>query len=337
MLDIGAVLPKMLKSLDRKAVASAADGALERSSTRDAVSKTANEVLGRDQLKLGGSLRRMPTDGLAKSAGQRSLLASAQTEASAPGAFVLSAQNADFRKALGQTIDPKRQQFITALQGNRDIMSKFDSWESLTPTDKVATLKQVADLQGQVMGFTPPPILTKAGVPKDGMLGFFAPDERGGLGSVTVFPAAMAKTDKWTPLVTITHEMQHAHQDQIVKAAANGAIKEGTPESILARGFANADQGIEKVGGEDNLTYGDYAHLNNEFDSFRFGNSVGTVISKGEADTSGLGFVDAQFDTTGKPLVDLEQLAAQVGPNNLLDAVNQKEEAYIKSLQTRTA
>ena len=332
-MAISDLLPQVFRGLRRDAsdALTPADRAIARDASTGASRQAAAKVFGSDQF-----IRRFDVQDAASGA-QRKLLASAAVEGKDPSAFVLSPDNADFRSALAQVIDPNRQKFIAAIKGNPDLMNKFQNWNTLAQADQVATLKQVSDLEGQVMGFTPPPIVTKPGVPGDGTLGFFAPDPQGGLGSVTLFPDAIAKADNWTPLVTISHEMEHAHQDQIVKAAAAGQFAAGSPEATLAKGFSSADQGIEQVGGENKLNYGDYAHLNNEYDAFRFGNPTGAVVSDGAANTSDLGFVDAQFDKTGAPLLDINQLAQQVGPDNLLSAVNQKELAFIKALQQKTA
>lgn len=259
-------------------------------------------------------------------------LANAAVEGKAPGAFILTAQSKAFLAAESSQADGQRRDLARQIAGNSGVMGAFGQWDGQSQTDKLNVLKQIAEMEGRVMGFQPPPMTTKSGVPSDGTMAYFAP-ARDGIGSVTLFPAAIAKGDRWAAIATVTHEMRHAYQFQLVEKASKNGIAKGSVDYTLALGFYQADMMINKAGGEDKFSYGDYCHLNNEWDAFATGNMIASIVSKGEADTSGLGFADVQFSASGSPLISLSALAAKAGEDGLLDAVNQAEVQYVKQHQ----
>jgi hypothetical protein len=251
-------------------------------------------------------------------------LANAAFEAKSPAAYILSAESADFLKAEYSQADSQRQQLAKRITGDSSVSGAFKSWETQSDDNKMAALKQIANLEGEVMGFTVPPMNTKSGVPADGTMAFFA-GAHDGIGSVTLFTEAIAKGDKFAAIATVTHEMRHAYQFQLVQKAAKKKIQQGSTDYTLAVGFFQADKAIGAAGGEDNFSYGDYCHLNNEWDAFATGNMVAAIVSQGKANTSGLGFIDVQYKADGTPYLPLAALAAKVGAGKLLDAVNQVE------------
>jgi hypothetical protein len=274
---------------------------------------------------MGTHKRRSPKK--ANEEGQGSLdkfLANAAFEAKSPAAYILSAESAEFLKAEYSQADSQRQQLAKRIAGDSSVSSAFASWDSQSDDNKMAALKQIANLEGQVMGFTVPPMNTKSGVPADGTMAFFA-GARDGVGSVTLFTEAIAKGDKFAAIATVTHEMRHAYQFQLVQKAAKKKLAQGSTDMALAIGFYQADKAIGAAGGEDNFSYGDYCHLNNEWDAFATGNMVAAIVSQGKANTSGLGFVDVQYKADGTPYLPLSALVAKVGAAKLLDAVNQVE------------
>ncbi|MDB5096952.1 MAG: hypothetical protein JWM80_1373 [Cyanobacteria bacterium RYN_339] len=256
-------------------------------------------------------------------------LCNAATEAKAPEGFVLSKETQDFRKAMDGQGDKQRMALAKQIAGDQTVMGAFGNWSKLSEKDQMATLDRVVAMEGKVMDFTPPPMSTATGVPETGTLAYFQ-GGRDGIGKVVLYPEAIAKGDRWTALATVTHEMRHAYQFQLVMKAANKKIAEGTVDMTLAYGFYQANQVISKVGGEDNLSYGDYSHLNNEYDAFATGNMIAAVVSKGEANTSGLGFVDVQYKPSGEPYAGLAFIESKVGAAKLLEALNNLELKIIK-------
>ncbi|HEY9854755.1 MAG TPA: hypothetical protein V6D05_03390, partial [Stenomitos sp.] len=266
----------------------------------------ASPSLGVDRMSLGGTVRR---------------LFSRDPEVKHPDAFALTPEEDAFREAVQATLEPQRRRLADAILHDSDVMANLNRWETLDSATQLATLRRVADLQGRVMGFTPPAFDTKPGIPSNGTLGYFAPSNN----SVTVYPEAMAKAGKWAPFVTIVHEMEHAHQFAMIQQAKAQPPKQGTPESTVVSGFAQSMRINEK-----GLEYQDYAHLNVEFDAFQTGNQVAAIVSHGQADTRFLGTVDEQYDARGNARLDLEALEQQVGVKNLRQAVVQEQEKFLR-------
>jgi hypothetical protein len=235
---------------------------------------------------------------------------------------VLTADTADFRKVEFAQAEKQRRKLATQLAADAVVMKAFAGWDGQTEQGKLDTLTRVAQIQGRVMGFVPPAMSTKPGVPEGGTLAYFQGD-RDGIGKVVLYPQAIAKGDRWAALATVTHEMRHAYQFQLVMKAANRQVAEGTPDMELAYGFYQANMVISKVGGEDKLSYGDYSHLNNEYDAFAVGNQVASIVSQGQANTGALGFVDVQYRADGSAYAGLDALEAKYGASKLLDAINQ--------------
>lgn len=258
-----------------------------------------------------------------------SVLQNAEMEAKAPAGFALMPESAEFRQVIESRAEQDRLTLARAILADSNVMNSFADWQRESSSQQVATLEAVAAIEGKTFGFTPPPLKSASGVPSDGTLGYFMP-ARSGIGAVTIYPTAIARGDKWQALDVIVHEMRHAYQDQLMHAAAAGRLAEGTPDRTLAEAYYQSQLVISKVGGEDNLSYGDYAHLNMEFDSFETGNKVAEMVSRGEADTSHLGYVDTQYTAAGSAQVDLASLESRVGADGLLDAVNQLEEKLLK-------
>ncbi|HEY9721974.1 MAG TPA: hypothetical protein V6D47_08155 [Oscillatoriaceae cyanobacterium] len=258
-----------------------------------------------------------------------SVMQNAKVEAEAPAGFALMPDSAQFRQIIESQAERDRQSLAQAILADRDVMNSFENWTDESSSQQVATLKAVGAIEGQIFKFTPPPLKSASGVPSDGTLGYFMPAKRG-IGSVTIYPTAIARGDKWQALDVIVHEMRHAYQDQLMLQASNGQLAEGTTGRTLAEAYYQSQLVISKVGGEDNLSYGDYAHLNMEFDSFETGNKVAEMVSRGQADTSHLGYVDTQYDSKGRAQVDLASLESRVGADGLLDAVNQLEAKILK-------
>jgi hypothetical protein len=267
------------------------------------------------------SPKRVPYVGAGKTA--RSTPCNAAVEARTPLGFVLTPQAAEFRRAEEMLGDVQRLKLAQTLANTPTLVNAFQNWDRTAPEAKLAVLKLLAAVEGEVFKFTPPPIKLKGGVPEDGMLAYY--DGSDCVGTVFLYPSAIEQGDPWMAMATVLHEMRHAYQNQLAIRGSKRQLKSGSPEESLAYGFAQSYSAINQVGGEDKLSYGDYCHLCMEWDAFATGNMVTSIVSKGAIDTSGMGFIDLQFDELGDSLAPLGSLEGRVGPARLLDAVNRAQ------------
>lgn len=271
--------------------------------------------------------KRAPYLGADKNAPFAKTACNATVEAETPLGYVLTPQSAEFRRAEASLGDPQRLALARALMNTPSVMTAFHAWDRTPGATKLAVLKTVAAVEGQVFNFTPPPITCKTGVPSNGTMAYFYGSDC--IGQIVLYPDAIETGDPWMGMATILHEMRHAYQNQLAVRGSKHALKAGTAEETLAYGFAQSCSALAQVGGESKLSYGDYCHLCMEWDAFATGNMVTTIVSQGEVDTSGLGFIDLQFDATGAPLMSLQSLEAQVGPGKLADAVNRAQQGAL--------
>jgi hypothetical protein len=66
-------------------------------------------------------------------------------------------------------------------------------------------------------------------------------------------------------------------------------------------------------------------HLNAEYDAFQTGNQVAALLSGGQLDTLGYGFVTTQYDKNGKATFDPLGFSVEAAGRDLIAAVNQAE------------
>jgi hypothetical protein len=270
---------------------------------------------------------RLDTEGAGR---QRKYLANAASEMQTPDAFALTPQTDAFRKAEEAHANSQRIELARRIEADSNVMAAFDDWKNQSDDARLEVLKRISAIEGETMGFTVPPMSPKNGIPKDGTLAYFDAGNTKGIGQVVLYPKAIGKGDKWSAIATVTHEMRHAYQWQLEMKGAKHQLTAGTVDEILAAGFSQADKVIDSAGGEDNLSYGDYSHLCNEYDAFATGNLVAKLVSHGAADTSILGFVDVQYNASGAPKASLLSLEAKFGITNLIKAVNDAQQAEDK-------
>ncbi len=250
------------------------------------------------------------------------LAAHPSVELRSPQAFTLTIEARPFLQALSRAVEPQRRQLAARLLADPAIVNGLAVWERSNTTAQLAVLKRVAAIEGEVMGFTVPPLLEQAGSPpQQGMMAYYQPGVSD-IGKVVLYPTSIARGGKYLALATLVHEMRHAGQYQLVQAADNTLSAD---ERTLATTFGNTWDAMQLLGGEGQLAYGDYAHLSVEFDAFQTGNEVAAIVSQGTFDSLGFGFVDADFDAKAKPTLDLFDLAQRLAGSELISNVNQAE------------
>ena len=249
-------------------------------------------------------------------------------EEGTPTAFALSSQAAPFLEALQQKVQPMRIELAHAIEGDQTISQGLANWEATSGSAQLSILERVASLEAQVMGCQVPPLVDQPGqadVP--GTMAYFDPSQ-GDIGQVVIYPDEIAQGGQWLALATVVHEMRHAAQYQLLNAVdgqGTGAPDTDPQDLTLANAYASAWQAMSSTGGETQLSYGDYAHLNVEYDAFQTGNEVSALVSGGQFDAMGYGFVDTHFSAVGKPDLDVTSLAFRVDGVGLITDVNEAE------------
>ena len=72
------------------------------------------------------------------------------------------------------------------------------------------------------------------------------------------------------------------------------------------------------------MSYGDYVHLDVEFDAFQTGNEVAEIMS-GTFNALGSGFVDVQYNAKDAPSYDISSLITTMAQPDLVGAINKAE------------
>lgn len=251
--------------------------------------------------------------------------AHASVEAQAPTAFVLTSNGTGFVAALDRNVKPLRTTLASTLAADTTVMQGLNGWSSLTTKNRLAVLQRVAALEGQVMNCQVPPVVaSSASPPVSGMMAFYQPGDSD-IGQVTLYSSSLASGDKYLALATLVHEMRHAAQFQMVLADQGSKLQATTDEHLLATNYAAAWSAMDSLGGESDLAYGDYVHLDVEFDAFQTGNEVASLVSGGSFDATGSGFVDVQYSKSDAPVFDLSSLMPQFETTDVTGAVNLAE------------
>jgi hypothetical protein len=260
-----------------------------------------------------------------------SVAAHASVETVAPLAFVLTPASAAFVQALDAAAEPERLELAKRLKADTTITSAIANWSRAGSTGRLAMLRRVAAIEGEVMGCQVPTVTeeTSANAPS-GMLAYFQADS-GGVGEITIYSNAIASGGGYLALSMVVHEMRHAAQYQLVNA---DQAKLTADQRTLATGYRTAWETVNALGGESKLSYGDYVHLAVEFDAFQAGNQVATLMSGGSFDQRGSGFVDTQYGVGGEPTLDLGTMIGNFSASELTGAVNL---AQAKAEPARTA
>jgi hypothetical protein len=246
-----------------------------------------------------------------------------------PQAFTLSDQSEPFLTALDQHVAPQRQTLAQQLASDPIVSAGLTNWDRAGATGQFRTLQRVAALQGSVMGCRVPSITEDRGEPdRPGMMAYYQPDQTG-IGQIVLYPRAIAQGGKYLAVATVVHEMRHAVQFQLA-TSRSAVTKPGG--ATLAPAYAQAWRAMGELGGEGQLSYGDYAHLTIEYDAFQTGNQVATLLSRGEYDGMGCGFVDAQYrNEKAVPALRLLPMMQKLTGANLAATVNKAQYLAVKA------
>jgi hypothetical protein len=248
--------------------------------------------------------------------------AHAEIQALAPSAFALMPDSLPFVQALSRSVEPLRLQLAQGLAADPTVRQGLAGWDRLDNNGRLALLQRAGQFEAQVMSFSAPPIAmstTPAASPK--LMAIFDPAE-GSLGQITIYPAAVARGAGYLALSTLVHEMRHAAQYQMIKGDLSVQAADSGDAEALAAGYAAAWQAMDTLGGQSRLSYGDYAHLNVEFDAFQTGNQVAAIVSQGQFDQMGFGFVDSQYQPTAAPVFNLLSATSRMAGSELVASVN---------------
>jgi hypothetical protein len=253
------------------------------------------------------------------------LAAHVSVQLGTPAAYALSTQSKPYLAALGRVMDPMRRTLADRLAADATVTQGLASWERSTATAQLNVLKRIAAIEADVMACDEPSIVARTGASgQTGLMAYYQP-AASGVGEIVIYTDAVAKGGKYMAVSTLVHEMRHAAQDQLVQANTRLMSGLDADQKTLASAYSAAWQAMNAQGGESSLAYGDYTHLNVEYDAFQTGNMVASILSKGAFDDNGFGFVDTHYSATGTADLDLEALADANTGANLVAAVNKAE------------
>lgn len=254
-----------------------------------------------------------------------SLAAHASVELGTPAAYALSPQGTGFLEALDRVVEPMRLTLAGRLKADSAVTSGLSSWERSTNAQRLAVLQRVATIEGEVMNCSVPTIVGQSGSSgQTGLLAYYQPAAIGN-GQVVIYTDAIAKSGKYMAVATLVHEMRHAAQDQLIQQSQGFMVTMDGDDRTLATAYSASWQAMNALGGEAGLAYGDYTHLNVEFDAFQTGNEVAAILSAGQFDATGIGFVDTHYTASGTVGLDLTALSGTTSGAALVAAVNKAE------------
>lgn len=247
-----------------------------------------------------------------------------------PKAFALTAESSTFLDALARTVEPKRRTLAERLAADSTVTEAVTRWTRMSGQARLDALKRVADLEGEVMGFTVPPITPSSdNAGQQSVQAYFQP-ANDGVGTIVVFTNALASANAYRAIATVVHEARHAAQFQLAFGEHTQALS--GDEQVLGDAYASAWQFTNELGDESKLAYGDYTHLTAEYDAFQTGNEVAAILSGGQLTTVGYGFVDMQYDRNGTPVADPAALDPRASGRDLIAAINAAEYQYERAL-----
>lgn len=245
-------------------------------------------------------------------------------ELATPEAYALTPQSLPFLEALSRTVDPLRRTLASDLLADSTVTSALSNWNALGASDQLAALTRVEQLEAQVMNCQAPPISEQTGAPpQTGLMAYFEASASGGIGQIVIYPQAIAQGGVTLAIATLVHETRHAAQYQLVQQDQANPLTGDA--HILAQAYNASWQLMNQLGSEDSLAYGDYAHLNVEYDAFQTGNEVTAMLFGSQFNPLGIGFVDTHYSQTGTPDFDLLTYAQQYSGVQLFAAVNSAE------------
>lgn len=238
-----------------------------------------------------------------------------------PLAFVLTAQARPFLAALEAKVVPMRQTLAERLAADATVSTGLSGWDRAATDAKMATLTRVAQIEAEVMGCAVPAIAKKVPTAADtGLMAYYQPAAFGA-GTITLYTTTLAQKSKYVAVAVMVHEMRHAAQYQLFTASNS----QDADTATLADAYEAAWSATEDLGGQSQLAYGDYVHLNVEYDAFQTGNQVAALLAEAANQTPGLGFVDMQYDASATPVYDLLAQTDVAAGQALIAAVNRAQ------------
>lgn len=236
-----------------------------------------------------------------------------------PGAYALAPEAAPFLDALEGVVAPQRRRIAERLRADAAVTAGIAGWARAGEADRLALLRRVMAIACEEWACAAPTIVVKTRDPAEPAL-FAAYASRNQVGEVVLYMTPLAAGGAVLAISALLHEVRHAAQDQLAFRAQ--ALPAATPEGVLARSYAAAFAVVGELGGEDDLAYGDYVHLNVEYDAFQSGNQIAAILSGGTAPIAQLGFVDVKFTAALAPAFDLRAAARTSSGAALITAVN---------------
>lgn len=253
-----------------------------------------------------------------------------------PAAFTLNSQARPFLQALSRVMTPVRRTLAERLAADPTVASGLKNWDGATADGRLVLFERITALEAEVMGCQAPSIIGRAGrSPDEGIRAFFQPD--GGLGEVVIYMETIARDGKYAALAMIVHEVRHAAQHQLATAPLPGLAIQDDDRRTLTAGYVASWRSLGANDGETALAYGDYAHLNVEYDAFQTGNAVAYVVSGGSYDPLGFGFVDTHYGAADTPAFNLLTIGETLADVALVTAVNKAEFAAEQGRNVRPA
>lgn len=237
-----------------------------------------------------------------------------------PLAYALTPEARPFLSALASEVEPLRRDLAAALKADAAASRGLADWDRSTTSARFAVLQRVAALQGEVMACEVPAVQLKSAGQEAGLMAVYQPGTFGA-GTITVYSETLSQRSEYVALSVITHEMRHAAQYQLFTSSRPLSAEEAT----LADAYEAAWRAADDAGGESALSYGDYVHLNVEYDAFQTGNQVAALVSGTAFQVPGLGFVDVQYNAQAIPTFDLLAIGEGTSGVALISAVNRAQ------------
>ncbi|HEY9722758.1 MAG TPA: hypothetical protein V6D47_12155 [Oscillatoriaceae cyanobacterium] len=245
-------------------------------------------------------------------------------ELASPNAYALTSETQAFREALDRTVEPLRRTLASDLLADSTVSAALTDWNSLSASDQLDALTKVETIEAQVMNCQAPPITEQPGAPpQTGLMAYFDASTGDGVGQIVLYPQSIAQGGVTLAIATLVHETRHAAQYQLVQSDQSSPLTGDA--HTLAQAYNAAWNQMNAIGSEDTLAYGDYAHLNVEFDAFQTGNEVAAILFGTQYNPLGIGFVDTHYSQSGTPSLDLTTLDQQATGVQLIADVNSAE------------
>ena len=236
-----------------------------------------------------------------------------------PGAYTLTPEAAPFLEALETVVVPQRRRIAERLLRDAEAVSGLAGWTRGSEGARRGLIERVVAIASEAMGCEPPTLEIDTHDPGEPGL-FAAYTAKGQAGVITLYLTPLSAGGPELAVSAVVHELRHAAQYQLTQAVPAAPVE--TPEGVLRQAYAESFDVVAALGGEADLSYGDYVHLNVEYDAFQSGNQVAALISSVAHATAQLGFVDVKFGPGLAPLFDLRAASTTTTGPALFTAVN---------------